>query len=76
VPALGSLENADRVGLDLTLVIPKAIRRHLEASRKSNSLLARYTGNQRLGMKTGSWTYRTIARQLPPLNNTVLCQFS
>ena len=60
LPVLGPLENADLVGLDLTLAIHNVIFRHLEASPNPSPLLERYTNEQRLGMKTGrgfmEWT--------------------
>lgn len=63
LPVLGPLENADLVGLDLTLAIHKVILRHLESSGAPSPLLARYAGEQRLGMKTGrgfyDWTPET-----------------
>ena len=57
LPVLGPLENADLVGLDLTLAIHKIILRQLEASPEPSPLLARYAGEQRLGMKTGRGFY-------------------
>jgi 3-hydroxybutyryl-CoA dehydrogenase len=57
LPVLGPLENADLVGLDLTLAIHNVILRHLEASPEPSPLLARYTGEHRLGMKTGKGFY-------------------
>ena len=57
LPVLGPLENADLVGLDLTLAIHKIILRQLEASPEPSPLLVRYTGEQRLGMKTGRGFY-------------------
>ncbi len=52
LPILGPLENADLVGLDLTLAIHNVILRHLEASPEPSPLLAHYIGEQRLGMKS------------------------
>jgi 3-hydroxybutyryl-CoA dehydrogenase len=57
LPVLGPMENADLVGLDLTLAIHNVILRHLDASPDPSPLLARYTGEQRLGMKTGKGFY-------------------
>lgn len=57
LPVLGPLENADLVGLDLTLAIHSVILRHLEASPEPSPLLARYTSEQHLGMKTGRGFY-------------------
>ncbi|MBN2317993.1 MAG: 3-hydroxyacyl-CoA dehydrogenase family protein [Acidobacteria bacterium] len=60
LPILGPLENADLVGLDLTLAIHNVILRHLEASPEPSPLLELYANQQRLGMKTGKgfmeWT--------------------
>ncbi len=47
LPVLGPLENADLVGLDLTLAIHNVILRHLEASPELSPLLARYLSEQR-----------------------------
>ncbi|MEJ2244475.1 MAG: 3-hydroxyacyl-CoA dehydrogenase family protein [Acidobacteriota bacterium] len=58
LPVLGPLENADLVGLDLTLAIHNVILRHLEASPEPSPLLQRYTKEQRLGMKTGKGFYK------------------
>ncbi len=57
LPVLGPLENADLVGLDLTLAIHNVILRHLEASPEPSPLLAHYIGEQRLGMKSGKGFY-------------------
>jgi 3-hydroxybutyryl-CoA dehydrogenase len=58
LPVLGPLENADLVGLDLTLAIHNVILRHLEASPEPSPLLGRYIGEQRLGMKSGKGFYQ------------------
>jgi 3-hydroxybutyryl-CoA dehydrogenase len=57
LPVLGPLENADLVGLDLTLAIHNVILRQIEASPEPSPLLTRYTSEQRLGMKTGKGFY-------------------
>jgi 3-hydroxybutyryl-CoA dehydrogenase len=57
LPVLGPLENADMVGLDLTLAIHDVILRHLEASAEPSTLLRRYADQHRLGMKTGRGFY-------------------
>jgi 3-hydroxybutyryl-CoA dehydrogenase len=57
LPVLGPLENADLVGLDLTLAIHNVILREIEASPEPSPLLRRYTSEQRLGMKTGKGFY-------------------
>ena len=66
LPVLGPLENADLVGLDLTLAIHSVILRHLEASPEPSPLLKRFSSEQRLGMKTGKgfyeWTQESAQR--------------
>jgi 3-hydroxybutyryl-CoA dehydrogenase len=57
LPVLGPMENADLVGLDLTLAIHNVVLRHLEASPEPSPLLERYVGEHRLGMKTGKGFY-------------------
>ena len=52
------LENADLVGLDLTLDIHRVILRHLESSGEPSPLLQRHVQEHRLGMKTGQGFYR------------------
>ena len=49
LPVLGPLENADLVGLDLTLAIHNVILRHLEASPEPSPLLARYAESNAWG---------------------------
>ena len=58
LPVLGPLENADLVGLDLTLDIHRVILRHLESSGEPSPLLQRHVQEHRLGMKTGQGFYR------------------
>ncbi len=53
LPVLGPLENADMVGLDLTLAIHDYILKHLESSPQSSPLLKRKVENGELGFKTG-----------------------
>ena len=57
LPVLGPLENADLVGLDLTLAIHNVILRDLEASGQPSPLLEKYVADQWLGMKTGKGFY-------------------
>jgi 3-hydroxybutyryl-CoA dehydrogenase len=63
LPVLAPLENADLVGLDLTLAIHKVILQHLETSGAPSPLLETFVKEQRLGMKTGrgfyEWTPET-----------------
>ena len=53
LPFLGPMENADMVGLDLTLQIHDYILRHLERSSKPSPLLERKVEVRELGFKTG-----------------------
>jgi 3-hydroxybutyryl-CoA dehydrogenase len=60
LPTLGPLENADMVGLDLTLSIHDYILRHLEASPEPSPLLREKVEAGELGFKSGrglrEWT--------------------
>jgi 3-hydroxybutyryl-CoA dehydrogenase len=60
LPVLGPLENADLVGLDLTLDIHKTIIPELDRHDRPNELLERYVAAGRLGFKSGegfrTWT--------------------
>lgn len=53
LPVLGPLENADMVGLDLTLAIHDYILRHLESSPNPSTLLREKVQRGELGQKTG-----------------------
>jgi 3-hydroxybutyryl-CoA dehydrogenase len=53
LPILGPMENADMVGLDLTLSIHDYILPHLEASPDPSPLLREKAGAGDLGFKTG-----------------------
>jgi 3-hydroxybutyryl-CoA dehydrogenase len=53
LPRLAPLENADMVGLDLTLSIHDYILPHLEASPEPSPLLRERVADGRLGFKTG-----------------------
>lgn len=57
LPVLGPLENADLVGLDLTLDIHNVILRHLESSGDPSPLLRDHVEQGRLGMKSGEGFY-------------------
>lgn len=65
LPVLGPLENAEMVGLDLTLDIHRVVLRHLDASPEPSPLLAQLVAQGRLGMKSGrgmrAWTEREPA---------------
>jgi 3-hydroxybutyryl-CoA dehydrogenase len=60
LPVLAPLENADLVGLDLTLDIHNVILPHLESSGTPSPLLLEYVRKGQLGMKSGKgfhdWT--------------------
>ncbi|RLB79442.1 MAG: 3-hydroxyacyl-CoA dehydrogenase family protein [Deltaproteobacteria bacterium] len=53
LPVLGPLENADMVGLDLTLAIHDYILRYLESSPDPSPLLKEKVQRKELGFKTG-----------------------
>ncbi len=53
LPILGPLENADMVGLDLTLAIHDYILKHIESSHKPSPLLKGKVARGELGFKTG-----------------------
>jgi 3-hydroxybutyryl-CoA dehydrogenase len=67
IPVLGPIENADMVGLDLTLAIHNTVLRDLEASRSPSPLLRDKVSKGELGFKSGkgfydSWTPENIKR--------------
>jgi 3-hydroxybutyryl-CoA dehydrogenase len=53
LPVLGPLENADMIGLDLTLRIHSYILKHLEDSHEPSPLLTLKVEKGQLGFKTG-----------------------
>ena len=53
LPVLGPLENADMVGLDLTLAIHDYILKHLESSPQPSPILRKKVEMGELGFKTG-----------------------
>jgi 3-hydroxybutyryl-CoA dehydrogenase len=57
---LGPLENADQVGLDLTLAIQNYVLPHLNASKTPNAYLSALVRSGKLGFKSNlgfkSWT--------------------
>ncbi len=63
-PILGILENADMIGLDLSLNIQRYIVKHLEDSHEPSKLLQDLVAKGDLGFKTGkgyqSWTKEQI----------------
>ena len=54
---LGPLENADMVGLDLTLAIHNYILKHIESSPDPSPLLKEKVSRGQLGFKSGSGFY-------------------
>jgi 3-hydroxybutyryl-CoA dehydrogenase len=66
LPVLGPLENADMVGLDLTLQIHDYILKHIERSTKPSRFLKQKVRKEELGFKTGQgfqkWTPDTMER--------------
>lgn len=54
LPVLGPLENAEMVGLDLTLDIHNVVLRHLDASPDPSPVLLDMVARGQLGMKTGT----------------------
>jgi 3-hydroxybutyryl-CoA dehydrogenase len=66
LPVLGPLENADMVGLDLTLQIHDYILKHIESSTDPSPLLKQKVKKEELGFKTGrglqEWTGDTMER--------------
>lgn len=63
-PTLGILENADMIGLDLSLSIQSYIVKHLEDSHEPSKLLKKHVEDGDLGFKTGkgyqTWTKEQI----------------
>ena len=66
LPVLGPLENADMVGLDLTLQIHDYILKHIERSPEASPLLKRKVKEGDLGFRTGrgfhGWSRESIER--------------
>ncbi len=64
LPVLGPLENADMVGLDLTLQIHDYILKYIERSTKPSPFLKQKVEKKELGFKTGQgfqrWTPDTM----------------
>ena len=63
LPVLGPLENADMVGLDLTLAIHDYILKHLESSPDPSPLLREKVKGGELGFKTGHGFYAWSAEK-------------
>jgi 3-hydroxybutyryl-CoA dehydrogenase len=58
LPVLGPIENADMVGLDLTLAIHEYVLKHLESSPAPSSLLKEKVKKGELGFQKGQGFYR------------------
>ncbi len=60
LPVLGPMENADLIGLDLTLAVHEYVLPHLDRTPGPAPILRRHVAEGRLGMKTGrgfrAWT--------------------
>ncbi len=53
LPVLGPMENADMIGLDLTLSVHEYVLPHLDRTPGPAPILRRHVAEGRLGMKTG-----------------------
>jgi 3-hydroxybutyryl-CoA dehydrogenase len=66
LPVLGPIENADMVGLDLTMAIHDYILKHLESSPEPAPLLRQKVKKGELGFKTGQgfqkWSTEEVER--------------
>ena len=76
LPVLGPLENADMVGLDLTLSIHRYLLRYLESSPDPSPLLEKKLEDGDLGFKTGrgfrEWTPEKIQHSRERLQKYLL----
>jgi 3-hydroxybutyryl-CoA dehydrogenase len=68
LPALGPLENADMVGLDLTLSIHDYVLKYLEDSHEPSKLLKEKIQKGELGLKTGTGFYHWSPEQVQQAN--------
>ncbi len=64
LPVLGPLENADMVGLDLTLAIHDYILKHIDRSAGPSPLLKNKVEKGELGFKTGQGFYTWSSAQM------------
>lgn len=75
-PILGILENADMIGLDLSLNIQEYIVPHLEDSHSASSLLKKHVADGNLGFKTGkgyqTWNEEEIKASRKRLNEYLI----
>ena len=76
LPALGPVENADMVGLDLTFAIHDYLLKHLTNSSEPSQFLKDSVDKGNLGFKTGqgflSWTEEEIETSRSHLSNYLL----
>jgi len=64
LPVLGPLENADMVGLDLTLAIHEYVLKHIDSSPGPSPLLREKVEKGELGFKTGRGFYTWSAEEI------------
>ncbi|AXT39270.1 3-hydroxyacyl-CoA dehydrogenase family protein [Alteromonas sp. BL110] len=76
LPQLGPIENADLIGLDLTLDIHNVILESLNKDSHPSSILVQKVNSNSLGAKTGngflSWNEESVKRVREDLNNYLL----
>jgi 3-hydroxybutyryl-CoA dehydrogenase len=72
LPVLGPLENADLVGLDLTLAIHDYVLPHLERRPTPSPLLRQLVEQRNLGMKTGQGFYAWTPEEIDAVRERLL----
>jgi 3-hydroxybutyryl-CoA dehydrogenase len=76
LPVLGPLENADLVGLDLTLAIHEYVLPHLERRPGPSPLLQELVASGKLGAKTGQGFGRWDADRIEATQQRLFAQLS
>lgn len=71
LPRLAPMENADMIGLDLTLSIHSYILKHLENSTEPSRLLREKVKNGELGFKSGSGFQKWAPEQIEESNKSL-----